>query len=579
MDIDRRRRVNALADLLWDEENAAWKPETEWRKILQEHSNGDESIIADVIAFTQGCKRDADVDLRLVVAWGNEPEPERIGRYRVVQKVGSGGMGIVYEVRQPGDESGLRPLVAKTIQGVATEHLRQRFDRERFLQGGFSHRNIVRIRDADVSDEGEPFYVMDYIADTRDGERLPAPAIDKYVRDRLPDFNELAGLFQKVCNAVYAANQEKVIHRDLKPQNVLVTADGEPHILDFGLAKLLSDDVDDGPSFLRSRLGVLVGTEPYMSPEQRSGREVSAATDVYALGVMLNQLLTGVHPPMPFVPAAPEAFSVALRQTTTKRQRRMLTSVLRRATDVEPKNRYNTASELGAAVAQVAHPFTLKSSLLCEREQLFGNIRAHRAVIIITIAAVTSLAAIAVAIMGLMVPATLHVYHATSAFGAVVDVQSEGKPLKEKEFYKVDATGPPWIRKYIVSVDAHCKARSYTAADMAKAAWHWKVERNEVPFFSLFYVTSYLPLSKERQRRLEEQISSVTLHCHAPDYPIVAWHRPGEPENRPISRGPALQPWYGEAAEDIAALEGLGVRYVAGYSFATVSATGSEGEQ
>jgi non-specific serine/threonine protein kinase/serine/threonine-protein kinase len=204
----------------------------------------------------------------------------RLGAYRIDRVIGQGGMGIVY--RGCRDDGQYQQEVA--IKLVATSAFsdvsRQRFQQERQILASLEHPYIGRLLDAGTSEDGLPYFAMELV----DGS-----PIDAYCDDRKLGVNDRLRLVGRVCEAVQHAHQHLVVHRDLKPTNVLVTSEGVPKLLDFGIAKLLGDGPHD-------RVTMPLMTPEYASPEQIRGEAVSTATDVYALGVLLYRILTGRGP-------------------------------------------------------------------------------------------------------------------------------------------------------------------------------------------------------------------------------------------------------------------------------------------
>jgi non-specific serine/threonine protein kinase/serine/threonine-protein kinase len=215
--------------------------------------------------------------------------PERIGPYRILQKIGAGGMGEVYEAQQ---ERPLRRRVALKIikWGMDTEQVVLRFESERQALALMDHPNVARVFDAGATDQGRPFFVMELVKGIPITEFCDESQLA--LRDRLE-------LFVQVCRGVQHAHQRGVIHRDIKPSNILVTdQDGgaKPKIIDFGVAKATSQQLTEQTVF--TELGQWIGTPEYMSPEQAgmTGFDIDTRTDVYSLGVLLYELLVGVQP-------------------------------------------------------------------------------------------------------------------------------------------------------------------------------------------------------------------------------------------------------------------------------------------
>jgi non-specific serine/threonine protein kinase/serine/threonine-protein kinase len=216
-------------------------------------------------------------------AIGLEPGA-RLGAYRVIREIARGGMGTVYLAERADAEYEQQVAIKLVTRGMDTEMVLHRFRRERQILAELQHPNIARLLEGGTTPDGLPYFVMEYI----DGE-----PIDRYCASRQLSTGARLDLFRDVCAAVQYAHQRLVVHRDIKPGNILVTADGIPKLLDFGIAKLLtpSEGITDltAPQFR-------VMTPDYASPEQLHGSSVTTLADVYSLGVVLYQLLTGAHP-------------------------------------------------------------------------------------------------------------------------------------------------------------------------------------------------------------------------------------------------------------------------------------------
>lgn len=210
----------------------------------------------------------------------------QLGAYKIVKRVGRGGMAAVYLAARADDE--YRKLVAiKVVQpGWDSRDLLHRFRTERQTLASLDHPNIVKLLDGGSTTEGFPFLVMDYV----DGS-----PIDDHCDSRKVCIDDRLRLFCKVCEGVQYAHQKSVVHRDLKPSNILVTNDGTPKLLDFGIAKVLNAD-SAGQNFLVTQTGTRCMTPAYASPEQIRGKPVTPASDIYSLGVVLYELLSGRRP-------------------------------------------------------------------------------------------------------------------------------------------------------------------------------------------------------------------------------------------------------------------------------------------
>lgn len=208
---------------------------------------------------------------------------QHVGAYRILREIGRGGMGTVF-LAERADGQFEQSVALKVVRrSFADTDLARRFRQERQILASLNHPNIARLLDGGVSVDGEPFLAMEYVEGLR---------IDAYADVHQLSTHERLRLFRQVCGAVQYAHQNLVIHRDLKPSNILVTAEGVPKLLDFGIAKLL--DAENGGAQTVTAVGVM--TPEYASPEQVRGESVTTASDVYSLGVVLYELLTGRRP-------------------------------------------------------------------------------------------------------------------------------------------------------------------------------------------------------------------------------------------------------------------------------------------
>jgi serine/threonine-protein kinase len=315
MDLDQDRIEEGVA-------GALAVPAGKRREWIRVFSAGDEEaereISSLVFANVDGDFLERSIPVELVADAVESIQTERLrddsfGNYRIVREIGRGGMGSVYLAERAGDDFHQQVALKVIRQTVLDDEAESRFRRERQILSLLDHPNIARLLDGGVSEKGEPFIAMEYV----DGK-----SITDFAKDHSLDVESRLGLFLKVCSAVAFAHRNLIIHRDIKPSNILVRSDGEPKLLDFGLAKLL--DVEGDPTVTVAR----ALTPAYASPEQLRGELLTTSTDVYSLGLVLYELLTDVQP-------FPERTS------------RSLEHVLREVTDSLPSRPSTAAAQRG----------------------------------------------------------------------------------------------------------------------------------------------------------------------------------------------------------------------------------------
>ncbi len=209
-----------------------------------------------------------------------------LGSYRIEREIGRGGMGAVYEAIRADGEFRRKAAIKIVKRGMDTDFILRRFRNERQILATLEHPYITRLLDGGTTDDGRPYFVMDYI------EGLP---LYRYCDANRLTINDRLNLFTKICEAVEYAHQNLVIHRDLKPSNILIGNDGTPRLLDFGIAKLLNPEMASD-TLQPTATAMRMMTIDYASPEQINGEKVTFATDIYSLGVILFELLTGHRP-------------------------------------------------------------------------------------------------------------------------------------------------------------------------------------------------------------------------------------------------------------------------------------------
>ena len=344
----------------------------------------------------------------------------RIGAFRLLRPLGQGGMATVFLAEREDVDFRQRVAVKLLRRGLYSDFEQQLFTRERRTLATLSHPDIARLIDGGVTDSGIPYLVMDYI----DG--VP---ITRYATERQLDLRARLVLFHHVCQAVAAAHRQLVVHRDLKPANIIVTHAGEAKLLDFGIAKLLDDNGEDGDN----DPAISALTPGYAAPEQYAGGPISTATDVYALGVLLHELLLGERPastdaqppsrrvagtdpaPLP-LPASHAQLHSALRGD--------LDCILRKTLAVDPECRYPSAGALAAETLRYLRnePIMARPQSAAYRMQKF--VQRHRGgVSIVAMLALAVLTSLTVAVWQAQVARTEASHARTQAVVAMREAQ------------------------------------------------------------------------------------------------------------------------------------------------------------
>lgn len=267
---DAESRPQFLAEICAD--NAVLREEIE--SLLASHEEVKEFI--ETPAFQVG---------EVFTEVANHPQ-KHLGNYKILKEIGAGGMGVVYLAAREDEEFRKRVAIKLVKRGLDTEDVLRRFRNERQILASLHHPHIASLLDGGTSDNGLPYFVMEYI------EGLP---LLQYCGEHRLSINERLELFKTICSAVQHAHQNLVIHRDLKPSNILITHDGDVKLLDFGVAKFLNPELM-GDNLAETQTQFRVMTPEYASPEQVRGGHITTATDIYSLGAILYELLTGSRP-------------------------------------------------------------------------------------------------------------------------------------------------------------------------------------------------------------------------------------------------------------------------------------------
>jgi WD40 repeat protein/predicted Ser/Thr protein kinase len=302
--------------------------------------------------------------------------PSRIGGYRIVRLLGEGGMGTVYEAEQ---DSPRRPVALKVIRpGLISPALLKRFAQEAQILGRLHHPGIAQIYEAGRAPDGQPFFAMEFI------RGLP---LDEYARRRQLDPAARLDLLARVCDAVQHAHDQGVIHRDLKPGNILVDETGQPKVLDFGVAR--ATDADLQATTRRTEAGQLLGTLGYMSPEQVTGdpAALDRRSDVYALGVILFELLADRLPYQIQDLPLPEVARVIREQEPSRLGsinsvfRGDVETIVAKALEKDKARRYASAGELAADIRRHQRHEPIRARPASALYQMRKFARRHKALV------------------------------------------------------------------------------------------------------------------------------------------------------------------------------------------------------
>ncbi|MGH8055269.1 MAG: protein kinase domain-containing protein [Stenotrophomonas sp.] len=337
MDRDSWQQVRQLFDAVCELEPSQWQRELSRRSI-------DPVVIAETLELLQAQTRDlgnarAPLEQLLTASMASElAEGDHIGPWRLCGRLASGGMGIVFRAERA-DGLYAQEVAIKFLLGEPGPRVADRLASERRILAGLQHPNIARLYDGGTTPAGHPYLVMEYVH----GEPL-----DVYCARHKLDLRQRLAVFLKICNAVQAAHARLVLHCDLKPSNILVRADGEPVLLDFGVSRLL----DAGAGEARAQFF----TPAYASPELQAGQAVGVASDVFSLGAVLAELLAGKGGRRDGRDAgtavSPPSASAGADCTWTRALRGDLDAIVVRAGALPPEQRYPSLEAMAADIAR-----------------------------------------------------------------------------------------------------------------------------------------------------------------------------------------------------------------------------------
>ncbi len=265
----------------------------------------------------------------------------RVGAYEIVREIGRGGMGAVYLAVRADNEFKKRVAIKLIRGGMESDSIIRRFRNERQILARLEHPNIARLLDGGTTADGLPYFVMEYV----EGDSLT-----QYCSLRSLPLRDRLEIYLKACSAVHYAHRRMIVHRDLKPGNILVKQDGTPKLLDFGIAKLMDPDTTEGYSSETTVGGFRIVTPAYASPEQMRSEPGTARSDVYALGVILFELITGKRPST--VPGEdPLAMPGMDSADSTRLLALQLRAVVHKAVQPDPNERYDSVEDLSADIS------------------------------------------------------------------------------------------------------------------------------------------------------------------------------------------------------------------------------------
>jgi eukaryotic-like serine/threonine-protein kinase len=356
---DEWQRIKAIAS------GALAEPESQREAYVSSHCGGDGALRGEVDSLVDSATKAAHLfesptvvvagaaaALEALTQFDASRIGERVGPYRIVRALGAGGMGTAY-LAERADEAFEKRVAIKLIKrGMDTDAVLRRFRQERQILATLDHPHIARLLDGGTTADGLPYFVMEYVEGT---------PIDTYCDEHRLSIADRVALFRRVCDGVQYAHDRRIVHRDLKPSNILVAADGTPKLLDFGISTALAPDSaanQTEPTFIARAM-----TPPYASPEHVRGEPMTPATDVYSLGVLLYELVTGRRPYRLDGRTLQEIDEIICREEPIKpsvaagmggpdqraRRRELsgdLDNILMMALRKEPERRYQTVSAL-----------------------------------------------------------------------------------------------------------------------------------------------------------------------------------------------------------------------------------------
>jgi hypothetical protein len=400
-------------------------PEAERDAFLDEACAANAELRAELASLLRADARGAEplraavgAEAERVAAASGTMVGQRLGPYRLIKLIGAGGMGAVYLAERDDDQYRTQVAIKILDRTGGGADAVARFRDERQILATLDHPSIVRLLDGGTADDGRPYLVMEHVV----GEPVSA-----YAERHALSVRARVELFRRICAAVQVAHQHLVVHRDLKPGNILVTEEGLPKLLDFGIAKLL--DADAGAREARTRTGMQLFTPEYASPEQARGAPASTATDIYSLGAVLYHLFTGA-PPHRLGASSVEALRVILevdapRPSTVApptRRRALagdLDHIVSKALRKEPAARYGSVEQLSQDLGRYLDGLPVEARVGSWRYRAGKLVRRNRALVAATAVVLATLIGATVVSLGQARRADASAREARQEFDAV----------------------------------------------------------------------------------------------------------------------------------------------------------------
>ena len=463
------------------------QPENERAAWLQKHCGDNPRLMKAMLRMIDAAGDCGDF-LEVGAADAMQPNHvgKRIGRYELISELGRGGMGAVYRARRADGAFEQEVAIKLFLQDLVSESARQRFETERQILASLEHPGIARLIDGGTTSDGTAFVVMELI----EGE-----SITHYCERHALDLQARLKLFQTICHTLEVAHEKGIVHRDIKPDNVLATAQGRTVLVDFGIAKVLRAEEFAGP-LPATVQGLTALTPDYASPEQVRGQEIGVASDIYSLGVLLYEILTGSRPytthslspgeiernvceTIPPDPSSRVATMRAIPPSGLEDNRKLrgrlrgdLDRIVMTALRKQPQQRYQSAASFAADIGRYLSGMPVKARGASRLYRTGKFVVRHRLVVTATVIAF-------LALIGGLVAVSLQAREAQLQRDIAVQEASRARSAKDFLIELIGRADPyensgsatliGAIRQSIAGIDSRFKGQPQLEADMRYA--------------------------------------------------------------------------------------------------------------